>query len=427
MTRILILHASLGAGHLNAAKALCDAFERISEVEVRSEDALSYANSLYRSAVTQAYKQLSEKAPQLYKAFYEGSDISDLEKSLDSNLTWAKLERPFFADLEQLLKDFDPDAIVCVQQIPSRLLQILEQDAQAAKPQYVVVTDVIAHSTWINHGVQGYFLPNILSANLLIQRGVNPAVLHVTGIPVKLEIMEPKTKEEARSRQSLPTNLPIVTLFGGGLNPRRVKSMVVDLLASPLPILLIVVAGRNEKLVEALEEVTDSAHVQLRKLEQIDYVDDLVVASDLVVTKAGGLITSEILARGTPMVIVDPIPGQEEQNADVIAAAGAGVQLRLPEMVAPAVLYLLKRPDRLAEMHQSALELGQPRAALNIAEHILNDLHARRIMQTLEASPLKAGVLEPTLLETNALEPAVLEVGALETSALKTSAIAHAE
>jgi len=184
-----------------------------------------------------------------------------------------------------------------------------------------------------------------------------------------------------------------------------------------LPILLIVVAGRNEKLVEALEEVTDSAHVQLRKLEQIDYVDDLVVASDLVVTKAGGLITSEILARGTPMVIVDPIPGQEEQNADVIAAAGAGVQLRLPEMVAPAVLYLLKRPDRLAEMHQSALELGQPRAALNIAEHILNDLHARRVMQTLEVSEL----------ETSPIKPSAIPAGSPLENLANVLRIAHAE
>jgi processive 1,2-diacylglycerol beta-glucosyltransferase len=407
MTRILILHASLGAGHLNAAKALSNAFEHFPGVEVRSEDALSYANPLYRSAVTQAYKQLSEKAPQLYKAFYEGSDISDLEKSLDNNLTWAKLERPFFADLEQLIKEFDPAAIVCVQQIPSRLLQILEQDDQTAKPQYVVVTDVIAHSTWINHGVHGYFLPNVLSANLLIQRGVNPAVLHVTGIPIKLEVMEPKTKEDARSRQSLPHHLPVVTLFGGGLNPRRVKSMVVDLLASPVPLYLIVVAGRNDKLVEAMEELTGNAQVPLLKLEQIDYVDDLLVASDLVITKAGGLITSEILARGVPMVIVAPIPGQEEQNADVIAAAGAGVQLRLPEMVAPAVQYLLKRPDRLTEMHQSALELGQPRAALNIAEHILKDLQAHSVMQPLETSA--ALETNPTLEEVSAIPLGIVE------------------
>ncbi len=108
---------------------------------------------------------------------------------------WAKLERPFFKELGQLVRTFDPDAIVCVQQIPSRLLQLLEQEDQTSKPQYVVVTDVIAHSTWINYGVAGYFLPNSLSRNLLIQRGLNPNVLHVTGIPVKLEIMQPKTKE----------------------------------------------------------------------------------------------------------------------------------------------------------------------------------------------------------------------------------------
>jgi len=374
MKRILILHASLGAGHLNAAKALTEAFSLFPGVEVLSEDALAYASTIYRSAVTQAYKQLSEKAPQLYKAFYEGSNIDDLEKSLDNNLAWAKLERPFFQQLGQFVKAIDPDAIVCVQQIPSRLLHLLEKDDQTSSPQYVVVTDVIAHSTWLNYGVEGYFLPNSLSANLLIRRGVNPSLLHVTGIPVKLEITKAKTKSEMRSLHQLPINTPLVTLFGGGLNPKRVRAMVLDLLESPMPLTLIVAAGRNEKLTEALEDLTDTAQVKLRKLELIDYVDDLVVASDLVITKAGGLITSEILARGTPMVIVDPIPGQEEQNADVIAAAGAGVQLRLLEMVAPAVLYLLKNSERLDEMRESALQLGHPRAALNIAEHILKNL-----------------------------------------------------
>lgn len=387
MKRILILHASLGAGHLNAAKALAAAFQQFPGVEVQIEDTLAYANSLYRGAITQAYKQLSEKIPLLYKAFYEGSDISDLDKSLDSNLVWAKLERPFFKELGQLVRAFDPDIIVCVQQIPSRLLQLLEQEDQTSKPQYVVVTDVIAHSTWINYGVAGYFLPNSLSRNLLIQRGLNPDVLHVTGIPVKLEIMQPKTKEETRSRLNLPQDCPVLSLFGGGLNPRRVRSMVVDLLESPMPLMLVVAAGRSEKLEEALEDLTEGPHVQLRKVGTIDYVDDLVVASDLIITKAGGLITSEILARGTPMIIVEPIPGQEEQNADVIAAAGAGVQLRLLEMVAPAVQYLLRHPERLAEMNQSGLELGQPRAALNIAEHILQDLESSGVRSPDHPSP----------------------------------------
>jgi processive 1,2-diacylglycerol beta-glucosyltransferase len=383
MKRVLILHASLGAGHLTAAKALCEAFQHFPEIEVLCEDALDYANSLYRSTVTQAYKQLSEKLPQLYKAFYEGSDISDLDKSLDSNLVWAKLERPFFTELGEFVRSANPDAIVCVQQIPSRLLQLMDQAEESATPQYVVVTDVIAHSTWINYGVNGYFLPNSLSANLLVQRGVNPTGLHVTGIPIKLEITVPKNKPEVRSRHNLPLQLPVISVFCGGLNPRRVRAMVSDLLQSSIPLRLVLVAGRNERLVDAWDDLVSSDTVQIQKLESIDYVDDLVVASDLIITKAGGLITSEILARGTPMILVDPIPGQEEQNADVIAAAGAGVQIRLMEMVAPAVQYLLKHPDRLVEMRESALELGQPRAALNIAEIILGDLNHRHATQTM--------------------------------------------
>jgi processive 1,2-diacylglycerol beta-glucosyltransferase len=383
MTRILILYSSLGSGHVSAAKALQAAFLNEPNVEVLSEDALKYTSSIYRNTVTQIYEQLSVKVPQLYKAFYEGSDVDDLEKSLDNNLAWAKIERPFFRRLGRMVKDANPDAIVCVQQIPSRFLQLLEQEDEISCPQYVVITDTIAHSTWINYGVSSYFLPNDLSVNFLVQRGIDRSMLQVTGIPVKLEIMQPKSQSEMRKRHNLSLDAPVVTLFGGGLNPKRVHFMVSNLLEHLEAGTLIVAAGRNKELLDDLADLTDSPTVKLHKVGMIDYVDDLIVSSDLIITKAGGLITSEILARGTPMLIVDPIPGQEEQNADVIAAAGAGIQLRLLEMVTPAVQYLLKHPDRLNEMRQSALELGQPRAALNIADFILKNWQAHRIAKDM--------------------------------------------
>ncbi|MBD0336675.1 MAG: UDP-N-acetylglucosamine--LPS N-acetylglucosamine transferase [Cyanobacteria bacterium Co-bin13] len=371
MTRVLILYSSLGSGHVAAAKALSAAFAQLPEVEVSSEDALDYASPIYRRAVTESYEQLSERLPQLYKAFYEGSDIADLEKSLDNNLTWARLERPFFRKLETLIREAAPDVIVCVQQIPSRLLQLLQEEDGLVRAQYVVVTDAIAHSTWINKGVNGFFLPNDLSKNFLVQRGVDPALLHVTGIPIRLEMMEPKDKAAARSHLNIPSDKKLVTLMGGGLNSRRVRQLIKDLLAYGSMDTLVVAAGRNETLLDALDELTSTSQVTLQKVGMIDYIDDLIVASDLIITKAGGLITSEILARGTPMVIVDPIPGQEEQNADVIASAGAGVQLRLLEMVAPAVEYLLTHPGRLRDMSERATLLGKADAALAIAKHIL--------------------------------------------------------
>jgi processive 1,2-diacylglycerol beta-glucosyltransferase len=376
MTRILILYASLGSGHVSAAKALREAFSHFPDVEVQIEDALEHASPLLREALTTVYERLSERVPRLYRVIYEGSDVEDLEESTNDNLLFAKIERPFLKDLERLIKDHHSDAIICVQQIPSRLLQLLDREGELPQPHYVVVTDVMAHSTWINPGVTGYFLPSDLTSEVLIQRGVDPSLVHVTGIPVKLEITQPKSREEMRQRHQLSPDIPIVTLFGGGLQNKRVRLMVSKLLESSTPGLLVVVAGRNETLLEKLEDLTDGPQMKLRKMGMIDYVDDLVVASDLVISKAGGLITSEVLARGTPMIIIDPFPGQEEWNADVVAAMGAGIQLRLPGMVPPAVSHLLNHPEQLEFMRQQSQKIGHPHAALRIAEIILEKLQA---------------------------------------------------
>ncbi|SKB15735.1 UDP-N-acetylglucosamine:LPS N-acetylglucosamine transferase [Planktothrix sp. PCC 11201] len=374
MTHILILSSSLGAGHNSAAQALNQAFSQFPDVTVTVEDALEYASSIYRNAVTSIYKQLSEKAPQIYRAYYEGTDLGDLERSLELNIVTAKIERVFFRKLRHLIEEVNPDAIVCVQQIPSRLLQLLEEEERISKPHYVVITDVIAHSSWINKEVDGYYLPNDLTTDFLIKRGVDPAILHVTGIPIKLEVLESKSQVEMRERYQLKTDKPVVTIFGGGLHYKRVRLMVSQLMDTLELGTLIVAAGRNEQLLDSLTELNSTPETELRKLGLVDYVDDLVVASDLVITKAGGLIMSEVLARGKPMIIVDPFPGQEEWNADLIVAAGAGVQLRLPEMVAHCVKFLLNHSERLSQMQASALELGEPRAALNIAENILSQI-----------------------------------------------------
>jgi len=377
MTRILILYASLGSGHKSAAKALQNAFHRFPNAEVQIEDALEYASPLLRESLTTVYERLSERVPQLYRVIYEGSDVEDLEESMNDNLLYAKIERPFLKDLERLVKQTPFDAVICVQQIPSRLLQLLDQAGELPQPHFVVVTDVMAHSSWLNPGVEGYFLPNILTAEVLIERGIDPALVHVTGIPVKLEVMEPKTQAAMRQRHGLPSDRPVITLFGGGLQPKRVHSMVSKLLQSDCSGLLVIVAGRNETLLKRLSDLADGPGMAIRKLELIDYVDDLIVASDLVITKAGGLMTSEILARGTPMIIIDPYPGQEEWNADVVAAMGAGIQLRLPGMVPPAVIHLLNEPEQLAFMRQQSLKIGQPQAALRVAEIVLEQVRSR--------------------------------------------------
>lgn len=382
--RILILHASLGSGHVSAAKALAGAFNRHDDIDVRIEDAFDYASPVLRGTLTRLYKQLSERSPQVYRMIYEGMDTDDLEESLEENIRLARLERPFFQRLEQLTTENPFDAIVCVQQIPSRILQLLQQEGALSQPHYVVITDMIAHSTWINTGVNRYFLPSELTADVLKQRGVNSDLLQVTGIPIDLEIASPKSKQVMRERYGLPPTDPVITVFGGGLLPERVRLIIRKLLESNQPGLVIAAAGRNQALQEALSDLSSGAVMQFRQLGMIDYVDDLVAASDIVISKAGGLIVSEVTARGTPLVIVDPIPGQEEWNADAVATAGAGIQLRLAEMVPNAVLWLINHPDQLAFMRQQAHQFGRPQAARTITDQILSDLE----QQSFPTAPL---------------------------------------
>jgi processive 1,2-diacylglycerol beta-glucosyltransferase len=376
MPRILILHAEVGTGHTTAANALADAFRRNQQNEVRVEDTLDYGSRLFRESLTRSYLRVSSRAPLLWKMLYTSSDHGDPDTATAMNTLRSRIERLPVRRLERFVTDYAPDAIVCTHMLPIAVLQRLKRVGTLRPPVYCVITDYMVHSMWISDVVDGYFLASDLTRQAMIARGVPASALHVTGIPVRLEIAEPKARDDARARHGLPTDRPIITLFGGGIEVQRVRLVVSRLLESTMPGLLVVVAGRSESLVRNLADLREGASMRLRSLGRITYVDDLVAASDLVITKSGGLIVSEVLARGAPMLVIDPIPGQEEWNADFVAGTGAGIQLRQPESVPPAALALLAQPERLAMLRQQAIRVGRPRAAFDIAERVLAELRS---------------------------------------------------
>ena len=373
MTRILIFYSPFGSGHLSASKALAAAFRaHDTENVVVVEDIFERVGSTLRGTVSGLYARLSERAPLLYEAYYESTDVDELSFATTSNLLTDALYTPFLQGLLKFIERTDPDVIICTQQFPLAAVSFLKQQGRLHRPLYVVVTDFMVHASWIAPGVDGYFVAHPQTAYVLQRRGVPARRIYATGIPVKLELMTPKQKAEARAAHDLPLDRPVISIFGGGIEPKRVRLLVERLLEeADRPALAVTVAGRNRELTEALHALHSGAHMKLRKEGMIDYVDDLVVASDIVISKSGGLIVSEVLARGTPMIIIDPIPGQEEWNADFVAGSGAGVQLRMPEMAPTTALGLLDEPDRLAQMAAQASRMGRPRAAFDIAEIIL--------------------------------------------------------
>ncbi|NTU83373.1 MAG: hypothetical protein HGA45_29055, partial [Chloroflexales bacterium] len=274
----------------------------------------------------------------------------------------------------QYVTNMRPDAVIAVMPVPLALMSRLKAEGHLKAPLYAVITDFVAHSSWIVPHVSRYFVPGELTATLLSWQALERAQLTVTGIPINPAIAEPKERGAVRVQRGFPPEQPLVTVFGGGVEAATIRQIVFRLLQAPRPLSVVVGAGRNERLLDAIADLGDGPQTRLWKLGLIDYVDDLVAASDLVISKPGGLITSEVLARGTPMVAIEPLPGQEEANADAVGASGAGIALRVASLAPLAALHILGQPGLLDAMAANARRVGRPRAALTIAEQVLADL-----------------------------------------------------
>lgn len=371
MATVLIIHATLGSGHVTAANAIRDAFAERGVHDVVTADVFDFGNKLFKRVVTKTYAGLSEQAPMLWKTVYDSTDLTDMKQVTAANRLRVASERRFVTKLDDFVRANDPQVVIGTHFLPAEVLLGERKAGKIGQPIYEVITDYMAHSNWIHAGMDGYFVASDLTHASMSAIGVPRETIHVTGIPVYPTLAAPKTMAEARARHDLAPDEQVLTLFGAALTPAKVRTIVTQLLASDIRGTLFVAAGRSADLMQALEDLGDGETLRLRKLGFINYVDDLVVASDLVISKAGGLITSEVLARGTPMVVFDPIPGQEEWNADYVVGEGAGVQVRIANMVAPAVLSILHDPQRLAVLRRNAERIGRPRAALDIADHVL--------------------------------------------------------
>jgi processive 1,2-diacylglycerol beta-glucosyltransferase len=371
---VLILHASVGSGHEYAARALAEAFGHLPNCEVRVEDTLAFAPPVFRRTYARSYLDMVARAPGLWQLYFESTDLRDPARIAADNRRRGRLETPLLAPLSRLVSRFEPSVILCTHFLPAEVL-VRRKPARGPGPRvYTVVTDQVAHSFWQTPGVDGYFVAGEIARDLLLDRGATPESVRVRGIPVSLEVAKPKDPAEVRLRRGWPGDRPLISLLGGGMPPAHVRRMAVELRDLEHSATLVVVGGRSAELPAALADVGDGLNVGVHVLGAIDYMDDLVAASDLVITKSGGLIVSEILARGTPLLVVDPIPGQEEWNADHVVSVGAGLQLRRAELAAYAVRHLLNEPSRLTEMRDRARRAGHPGAALEIARDVLNDV-----------------------------------------------------
>jgi processive 1,2-diacylglycerol beta-glucosyltransferase len=281
----------------------------------------------------------------------------------------------------RLLKKIQPDLCVATHFLPAEILAWLIAKKKLQARHAIVVTDYDVHALWLCRTVDRYYVAMQESVEYLANIGVPREKLHVTGIPIDPLFEKSIGAGDARKKLGLTPNEPVLLLSAGGYGVRPLEQLVKDLLAMQRPWQIVAIAGKSEPLKKRLDALskgagkTPSGQPRLVPLGFTSEMDHYMAAADLLIGKAGGLTTSEALARELPMALVEPIPGQEERNADHLLEAGAAIRCNNLPAAAWKIATLVDQPEKLRAMKQAARAMAHPDAARVIAQDALGLLH----------------------------------------------------
>jgi len=373
LKKVLLLSASAGAGHVRAAEAIEKAFKQLDDGESREVhhfDVLNYTNKLFRHLYSKAYIDLVNKMPEVPGWVYDKLDKP--WKNERRRLALDKLNtRPFV----KLLREYQPDLIVCTHFLPAEIVSWLKAKERLASRQVIIVTDFDVHAMWLVHHFERYFVALEEARVYLEALGIPAEKITVSGIPIDPVFAIEKDKQEMRVKHGLAPDRTTILLSAGGFGVGSVDAMVQSLLPLQHRAQIVAICGRNEELKQRLTKlaarIKPDATVTLKPFGYTKEMDELMTASDLVLGKPGGLTTSEALAKGLVFVIVNPIPGQEERNSDHLLEGAVAIRCNNLPTLSYKLERLLGDPDRFKSMQASALRMGRPNAAREIVEQLV--------------------------------------------------------
>jgi processive 1,2-diacylglycerol beta-glucosyltransferase len=367
---IVVLSVSAGAGHVRAAQALCAAAEsEFPGLRVTHIDVMDLVSDGFRALYADAYLRLVEKAPLLWAYLYQQTDRRSSRSSF-ARLRRA-VERLNTQKLERELARQAPDAIVCTHFLPAELLSRRIARGRETPPVWVQVTDFDVHGLWIHPHLAGYFAASDEVAWRLAARGIAAEDVLVTGIPIMPQFSSAPTRAEAARELGLDPERTTLLMMSGGAGVGAIDLLAEKLVGLPHDLQIVALAGRNEALLAALQELAARHPGRLHPMGFTRTIERVMACADIAITKPGGLTTSECLAMSLPMILVSPIPGQEERNADFLLESGAALKATDAVVLEYKLRLLLGEPERLTRMRERMRALARPAAARHVLERVL--------------------------------------------------------
>lgn len=352
-----------------AISAVANAHE--ANISATHLDVMNFVTAGFRKLYTDFYISLVNKHPGLWGYLYQVTNDARPDSSMQK--LRRGLERLNTKPLLKEIAAFKPDVIICTHFLPAEILANTICKARLDCPVWVQVTDFDLHRMWVQQNMSGYFAASDEVAFRMRAQGIPADTIHITGIPIMPAFGQALDRVECAQELGLAPKRTTILLMGGGAGLGSLDTVAQSLLALDGDFQLIVMAGKNADALAALQALSRRQPGRLLAQGFTDKVERLMACSDLVVTKPGGLTTSECLAMGLPMIVNAPIPGQEEHNADFLLEQGVALKAFDAVTLEYRIGYLLAHPAKLADMRSKAKALGRP----NAARHVLDTVLAR--------------------------------------------------
>lgn len=369
--RILVLSASVGAGHLRAAQAVELALKELApDATIENLDVLDFTNAAFRRLYAQSYLDLVNRAPHLLGYFYDLLDKKPKKRGTSDKLRMM-IQKMNLRKFIKFLREEPWDLIVNTHFLPAEMIASLKRKRIIRTPQFTVTTDFETHRLWVNQPCERFFTATEEGAINLAHWGIPSNIITVTGIPIHPAFTRLPERSVCQSKHGIQGDRPVILQLAGGFGVGPIEELFHAVLSVDTPIELVVVTGRNEKLRKKLSDQKNLPHHRVHVLGFTNEMHELMMSADLVMTKPGGLTTSEALACGAAMIVVNPIPGQESRNSDFLLETGAAIKINNLATLTHKLKGLLKQPERIRQLKQNARSLGKPDAAFQIAKAAL--------------------------------------------------------
>ena len=369
--KVLILSVTAGQGHNSTAKALSDYFISAG-AESEVFDTYQHISGILAAMIDKGYNISTINMSKLYSGLYHRWEKRKKEKNFDKNSPMRAFHSILSRKIYSHVKKYCPDTIVCTHPLSGMIMDILKKKNKVSVPVYCILTDFVFLPYWEEAIHTDYIVTATELLNVQgIKKGFKRTQILPFGIPINPKFAKSENKQKTRKILGLEPNRFTILLMGGGVGYGNMYETLKKIDALNIDCQIIVICGRNEKAKEKIE--AEKTRKQVLCLGFVDNVDQLMDASDCIITKPGGISTSEALAKNLPIIIVNPIPGQEQRNAEFLLNNGVAMQVTKTCPLDEVIFQFFFFPEKIENMKRNISLLRRPNSARDVCEFILNE------------------------------------------------------